>query len=340
VPVAVQGTGAKPLHPDYVRDVMPVLSRLGCNMGTCHGAQDGRNGFKLSLRGYDPDFDVLGLVDEQAGRRASPAVPDSSLFLQKASAAVPHEGGQLTVPGEDAYEILRAWIADGGLLHPATPRVTGITVFPENPVVQHVGGRQQMRVVATYADGTRRDVTPLAFIESGNQDVATATKIRPCLHPAPRRGAGAGALRGRVRGDDGHGHGRSRGICLEAAGRGTEIDRLVAAKWERMKIEPSGLCTDEAFLRRAALDLTGLPPSPDEVSAFMADARESRTKRAEAVDRLIASPAFTEHWSNKLADLLQVNGKFLGREGAQGLRDWIRGRVEKTRHGTRWCGKS
>jgi WD40 repeat protein len=328
VPVVVQGTAA-PLHPDYVRDVMPVMSRLGCNMGTCHGSKDGRNGFKLSLRGYDPDFDVLGLVDEQAGRRASPAVPDSSLFLQKASAAVPHEGGQLTVPGEDAYEILRAWIADGGLLNRATPRVTGISVYPENPVVQHIGGRQQMRVLATYADGSRRDVTPLAFIESGNQDVAAASKtglvftLRRGEAPVLARFEGAyAATTVTVMGD-------REGFVWKQPETWTEIDRLVAAKWERLKIEPSGLCTDEAFLRRAALDLTGLPPSPEEVRAFLADDRDSRAKRAEVVDRLIASPAFTEHWANKLADLLQVNGKFLGREGATGLRDWIRGRIEK-----------
>lgn len=328
VPVEVQGTGA-PLHPDYVRDVMPVLSRLGCNMGTCHGAQDGRNGFKLSLRGYDPDFDVLALVDEQAGRRASSAVPDSSLFLQKASAAVPHEGGQLTVPGEDSYEILRAWIADGGLLDHATPRVTGIRVFPENPVVQAIGGRQQMRVVATYADGSIRDVTPLAFIESGNQDVATASKtglvfsLRRGEAPVLARFEGAyAATTVTVMGD-------RDGFVWKQPEVWSEIDRLVASKWERLKIEPSDLCSDEVFLRRAGLDLTGLPPSPDEVRAFLADPRDRRTKRTEVVDRLIASPAFTEHWSNKLADLLQVNGKFLGREGAQGLRDWIRGRVEK-----------
>ncbi|MFN0129709.1 MAG: DUF1549 domain-containing protein [Verrucomicrobiales bacterium] len=328
VPVVVRETQA-PLHPDYVRDVMPVVSRLGCNTGTCHGAQDGRNGFKLSLRGYDPNFDVLGLIDEQAGRRASTAVPDGSLFLQKASAAVPHEGGQLTVPGEDAYEILRAWIADGGLLDRSTPRVTGITVFPQNPVVQRIGGRQQMRVVATYADGRRRDVSELAFIDSGNQDVAVTTgrglvlTLRRGEAPVLARFEGAyAATTVTVMGD-------RDGFAWQEPEAWTEIDRLVAAKWQRMKIQPSELCTDSEFLRRVSLDLTGLPPLPEEVTAFLADPRESRVKRAEAVDRLIASEAFTEHWSNKLADLLQVNGKFLGREGAQGLREWIRGKVEK-----------
>lgn len=328
LPVAVSGRGA-PLHPDYVRDVMPVLSRLGCNTGTCHGAQDGRNGFKLSLRGYDPDFDVLALIDEQAGRRASTAVPDSSLFLQKASAAVPHEGGQLTVPGDDGYEILRAWIADGGLLDHATPRVTGISIFPSNPVVQQIGGRQQVRVLATYADGATRDVTALAFVESSNQDVAVASPgglvftLRRGEAPMLARFEGAyAATTVTVMGD-------RTGFAWQEPEVWSEIDRLVSAKWQRMKIEPSGLSSDAEFLRRVSLDLTGLPPTPEEVTAFLADTRETRLKRDEVVDRLLGSPAFNEQWANKLADLLQVNGKFLGREGAQGLRDWIRGQVEK-----------
>ncbi len=328
LPVAVHGTGAD-LHPDYVRDVMPVLSRLGCNTGSCHGAQDGRNGFKLSLRGYDPQFDVLALTDEQASRRANPAVPDSSFFLQKASAAVPHEGGQLTVPGDDAYEILRAWIADGGRLDPATPRVTGITVYPRNPVVQQVGARQQMRVVATYADGRSRDVTALSFVESGNQDVATAapgglvSTLRRGEAPVLARFEGAyAATTVTVMGN-------REGFVWKEPETWTEADKLVAAKWQRMKIEPSGLCTDAEFLRRVSLDLTGLPPQAAEVTAFLNDSRDTRTKRAEAVDRLIGSPAFIDHWTNKWASLLQVNGKFLAREGAVGLRDWIRTQVEK-----------
>ncbi len=327
VPVEIRETQA-PLHPDYVRDVMPVLSRLGCNTGTCHGAQDGRNGFKLSLRGYDPDFDVLGLTDEQASRRANTAVPDSSLFLRKASAAAPHEGGQLTVPGEDAYEILRAWIAGGGILDHASPRVTGIDVFPQNPVVERIGGRQQMRVVATYGDGSRRDVTALAFIESGNQDVAASAgnglvvSLRRGEAPVLARFEGAyAATTVTVMGD-------RDGFAWEEPEAWSEVDRLVAAKWKRLKIQPSGLCSDTEFLRRVTLDLTGLPPTPDEVKAFVDDTREARVKRAEIVDRLIGSPAFAEHWANKFADLLQVNGKFLGREGARGLRDWIRGHVE------------
>ena len=326
VPVEVKNTGAV-LHPDYVRDVMPVVSRLGCNTGSCHGAKNGKNGFKLSLRGYDPEFDVLALTDEQASRRANSAIPDSSFFLQKASAAVPHEGGQLTVPGEDGYEILRAWIADGGKLNMATPRVTGIAVFPQNPVVQQIGGRQQMRVIATYADGRSRDVTSLSYIDSGNPDVATAVRgglvltLRRGEAPVLARFEGAyAATTVTVMGD-------RTGFAWKEPETWSEIDRLVAAKWQRLKIEPSGLCSDAEFLRRVTLDLTGLPPEPDKVTAFLADPRDPAAKRTEVIDQLVGAPAFVEHWANKWASLLQVNSKFLDREGAQGFRDWIRAQV-------------
>lgn len=328
LPVEVRHTGAG-LHPDYIRDVMPVVSRLGCNTGSCHGSKDGRNGFKLSLRGYDPEFDVLALTDEQASRRANSAVPDSSFFLQKASASVPHEGGQLTVPGEESYEILRAWIAGGGKLDMATPRVASLAVYPQNPVVQQIGGRQQMRVVATYTDGRTRDVTALSFVDSGNPDVATAARgglvftLRRGEAPVLARFEGAyAATTVTVMGD------RS-GFVWQEPETWTDLDQLVAAKWQRLKIEPSGLCTDAEFLRRVSLDLTGLPPLPAEVTAFLNDPRDTRLKRTEVVDRLIGSPAFVDHWTNKWASLLQVNGKFLAREGAVGFRDWIRGHMDQ-----------
>jgi hypothetical protein len=149
-----------------------VLAQLGCSTGACHGAKDGKAGFKLSLRGYDPIFDVRSLVDDHAGRRMNFASPDDSLMLLKSTGAVPHEGGQRTKFDDKYYRIMRAWIADGAKLDLSTPRVTRIEVTPQNPVLQAIGAKQQMRIIATYADGRQRDVTAEGFIESGNQDVA------------------------------------------------------------------------------------------------------------------------------------------------------------------------
>ena len=326
--VPVEITGMKqPLRPDYVRDVMPILSKVGCNMGTCHGAKDGKAGFKLSLRGYDPLYDVLAFSDELASRRANIASPEHSLMLLKASGSVPHEGGQLTVPGELYYETIKAWISQGTKLNIATAKVQRIELFPKNPVVQHIGSRQQIRVLATYADGYTKDVTAEAFIDSGNTDVAEADKkglittVRRGEAPMLARFEGAyAATTVTVMGD-------RTGFVWKAPETWNKIDELVAGKWQRMKIEPSGLSSDSDFLRRLYIDLTGLPPTPEIVRAFLADNRDTRTKRNELIDRLIGSPDFVDHWTNKWADMLQVNSKFLGTEGATALRGWIRQQV-------------
>jgi WD40 repeat protein len=326
VPVTVGGMNAA-LKPDYVRDVMPIMSKLGCNAGTCHGAKDGKAGFKLSLRGYDPIYDVLAFADELASRRANVASPEHSLMLLKASGSVPHEGGQLSVPGELYYETLKAWISQGAKLDMKTPRVTSIELSPKNPVIEKVGARQQLRVIARYADGYVKDVTAEAFLDSGNGDVIEAdkkglmTSLRRGEAPILARFEGSyAATTITVMGD------RS-GFAWKEPEKWNKIDELVAQKWQRMKIEPSGVCSDEDFLRRIHLDLTGLPPKPEEVTAFLADPRDTRTKRSDIIDKLIGNPDFVEHWANKWADMLQVNSKFLGTEGATGLRTWIKQQV-------------
>ena len=327
--VPVEVTGVAEIQPvDFIRDVNPVMTRLGCNAGTCHGAKDGKFGFKLSLRGYDPIFDVRSLKDDLAGRRLNVASPEDSLMLLKATAGVPHEGGQRTKLGEKYYEILRAWIADGAKLDLAAVRVVKIEVSPRDPVVQQIGARQQVRVVATFSDGKTRDVTAEAFVESGNGDVAKTDggglieTLRRGEAPLLARYEGSyAATTLTVMGD-------RTGFVWQQPETWGRIDELVAAKWQRMKIAPSGLCSDADFLRRVSLDLAGLPPTADEVRAFLADARPVREKRGAVIEKLLASPEFIEHSANKWADLLQVNSKFLGGEGARLFREWIRKEME------------
>ncbi|MDZ4850408.1 MAG: DUF1549 domain-containing protein [Pirellulaceae bacterium] len=308
---------------DFVRDVAPVLSRLGCNSGTCHGAQAGKNGFKLSLRGYDPVYDIRALTDDLAGRRFNPASPLDSLMMTKPLGLVPHVGGQLLKEDEVRTKVLRTWIADGAQLNMQTPRVAKIEVFPLNPVVDEVGAKQQIRVVATYVDGTSRDVTRDAFVESGNTDVATLvdgdriSAIRRGEAPILARFEGAYAATTLTV------MGKRDDFVWEEPKLDSTIDKLVAEKWERMKIKPSGLCTDDAFLRRVYLDLAGLPPTADQVRAFLADTSVTTAKRERVVDELLSSTAFNEHWTSKWSDLLMVNSKFLGKEGATKFRDWV-----------------
>jgi WD40 repeat protein len=328
IPVKVSGIG-KDLDTDFIRDVNPVLTKAGCNQGTCHGSKDGKNGFKLSLRGYDAIFDVRAFTDDLASRRANVASPDDSLMLLKPTAAVPHQGAQVMLPGDLNYRVIREWIGAGAKLNDKSARVAKIELSPANPVVQRIGSRQQMRVVATYSDGTVRDVTTLAFVESGNQDIAKAdasgavNTLRRGEAPMLARFEGAyAATTVTVMGD-------RDGFAWAEPEKWNKIDEFTAAKWQRMKILPSAPCTDDEFIRRVYLDLTGVPPSADEVKAFLADTRPAREKRDALVDKLVGSDDYVDHWSNKWADLLQVNSKFLGAEGAKAFRDWIRNEVAK-----------
>lgn len=329
IEVGVKVSGVSdPFVADFVRHVNPVLSRVGCNQGTCHGSAKGKNGFKLSLRGYDPIFDVRALTDDLASRRTNVSSPDDSLMLLKATGAVPHVGSQVIPPNSNYYAIVRNWIATGAKLNLATGKVVSIAISPQNPVIQQIGSTQQVRVVATYADGSIKDVTREAFIVSGNTEVAETnrwglmTSIRRGEAPILARFEGAyAATTLTVMGD-------RTGFEWNPTESWGEIDDLVAAKWQRMKIQPSGLCTDAEFLRRIHLDLTGLPPTAEQVRTFLADDRDPQTKRAEVVDQLIGGDEFVEYWTNKWADLLQVNRKFLGPEGSAAFRDWIRSEVK------------
>lgn len=338
VPVAVSGVAAQtPMN--FVRDVNPIISRLGCNAGTCHGAKDGKNGFKLSLRGYDPIMDVRSFTDDLASRRVNLASPDDSLMLLKATGAVPHVGGQLTKPGHPYYETIRQWIAEGAVLDLNVPRVSKIQIQPLDPVIQQIGAKQQVRIVATYTDGSTRDVTGEAFVDSGNTEVAEIN--RHGIVTTVRRGEAPLLARfeGNYAATTVTSMGDRSGFVWEAPETWTEIDRFVAAKWERLKIRPSELCTNDEFLRRIYLDLTGLPPSADTLRAFLADPRDTRTKRNAVIDQLIGSDEYVTYWTNKWADLLQVNSKFLGAEGAAAFRDWIRGEIAANTPYDEFCRK-
>ena len=325
VPVRLALNASAPVS--FIRDVNPVLTKLGCNAGTCHGSQDGKKGFKLSLRGYDPVFDIRALTDDMAARRVNVAAPDESLMLLKASAQVPHEGGQLITPQSKYYTLIRNWIASGAKVDLSEARPQRLELLPANPVLEDAGSLQQFRVVAHWPDGRSRDVTREAFVESANLEVATVSALGKAT--AMRRGEAALLARfdGAYAATTLTVMGNREGFTWEEPPQFNAIDGFVAAKWQRMKIRPAGLCSDDEFIRRVYLDLTGLPPTSTQVRTFLADQRDSQLKRNELVDRLIGSDEFVDYWSNKWADLLQVNRKFLAPEGAAKLHAWIRQQV-------------
>jgi hypothetical protein len=326
VPVMVSGLEA-PHEVSFVRDVQPALSKMGCNQGTCHGSKEGKLGFKLSLRGYDPLFDHRALTDDIGSRRFNRSAPDQSLMLLKATGSIPHVGGVRTNVGEPYYELVRDWISQGVKLDLKAPRVTKIDVLPVNPVVPLPGMKQQVTVMATYGDGSTRDVTREAFIESGNIEVLEAnptgvvTTLRRGEAPILVRYEGNYAATTLVCMGD-----RS-GFAWEQRTAQNYVDQLVDKKLKAVKTNASELCSDAEFVRRVYLDLTGLVPTAKQTREFLNDKRESRAKRDALIDSLIGSREYVEHWTNKWADLLQVNRKFLGEEGAAALRNWIKERV-------------
>ncbi|HTU20854.1 MAG TPA: DUF1549 domain-containing protein [Gemmataceae bacterium] len=326
LPIEIKGQKEK-YTVSFVRDVMPTLSRMGCNAGTCHGAAKGKNGFKLSLRGYDPLFDHRSLTDDLKGRRFNRAAPDASLMLLKCTGSVAHVGGVLTQPGQPYYELLRSWIADGVKLDLNSPRVQSLELLPKSSVIPLPGMKQQVAARATFTDSSVRDVSVEAFLESSNTEVATVdragtvTAVRRGETTVLARYEGAyAAARIVIMGD-------RKGYQWHDVPEYSYIDTLVDAKLKQMKILPSELCTDSEFIRRVYLDLTGLPPEPSDIRAFLADSQPVRVKREALVDKLVGSPEFVEHWTNKWADLMQVNRKFLGEKGAAAFRKYIRDAV-------------
>jgi hypothetical protein len=315
----------------FLSDVQPVLGKLGCNAGTCHGAQAGKNGFKLSLRGYDAVYDFRALTDDLEGRRFNRAAPEKSLMLMKPAGAVPHQGGVTMQAGDPNYELIRRWIAQGVKLDLDAPRVQSVEIHPKNPTVAQIGQKQQFAVLATYTTGRVRDVTAEAFVESSNTEVVTVDKTG--LLTTARRGEATMLARyeGAYAASTVVVMGDRTGFEWVQRPVHNAIDELVDAKLKKVRVQASDLADDATFVRRAYLDLTGLPPSPEQVLAFAADRRDGRVKRDELIDRLVGGDGFVEHWTNKWADLLMVNRKFLGDVGAGAFRKWIRDRVAENK---------
>ncbi len=322
VPVHVTTVDAVPV--DFVRDVNPILSKVGCNQGTCHGSQGGKNGFKLSLRGYDSVYDYRALVDDISGRRFNRSEPAQSLMLLKPTQGVPHEGGFLFDEQSRYYQVLEQWIAEGCQYKPDSARVESIAIYPPTPMLQLRHDQQQLIVVAKYTDGSTRDVTREAVFETSNFEVATVSKQG--LIKAVQRGEAAALVRF-------EGNYAAAPISILGNRDGYEwipspeqnfIDGFVNAKLQRMKLLPSGPADDAEFLRRVSLDIAGVPPTITDVNAFLADTTEPVAKRAAMVDRLLSSPEFVEHWTLKWSDLLLNRRKTVTERGVWAFRNWIR----------------
>ena len=286
-------------------DVMPVFTRAGCNAGSCHGAARGKDGFRLSLYGFDPDGDYYRLTHEQVNRRINLAVPQDSLMIQKAQGKVPHTGGKRFGEDSELCQTLLRWLEVGAprdAANVATP--TALELEPANSVLDGAGAQQQLVAKALYSDGTSRDVTNLAVFISSNDNSATVTPDG--LVTAAQRGeafvtarfatftVGAGFIV-IPKGD---------AFTVPKVPEFNYIDELVDAKLWKLHIAPSELCSDEEFLRRAYIDIIGLLPSPADRIRFLND--PGSKKREKLVDELLARREFVDLWVMKWAELLKI----------------------------------
>ncbi len=301
----IRVTGSTEQPPiGFRNEVLPSLTRAGCNTGKCHGSASGKDGFRLSLFGYDPVGDQFRLTREQTGRRVHLADPTNSLVVLKATGTVPHTGGGRIAEGSRAYESLVQWLHEG-----AKPDVKGanvpigIDVFPKKSVFSKPEGQQKLVVMARYSDGTERDVTPLAVFLSNNDSAASVSEDGL----VDARGPGAAFILARF---DQFTQGASIMVRPEQAFEYPqrpvygEIDKLVDSRLKFMHLAPSELAEDEQFLRRISIDLVGLLPTTDEYQQFMQD--KSGNKRERLVDRLLERPEVQDIWVMKWAELLQI----------------------------------
>lgn len=308
----------------YLRDVAPVLNKAGCTSGPCHGAAKGKNGFKLSLRGYDPQFDYEALLYDLSGRRFNRADPGKSLMLAKPSQQVAHGGGLRFDTASDYYKIIYNWIAQGVPFgDPAKDTVASLAVEPKEILMPAPGQSVAVKVLASFPDGETREVTREAVVESNVPDVA---KVSSPQVAGERVGEATLLVRyeGKFATVPVTVLNPKPGFVWKPLPQNNYIDELVDAKLRKLRIQPSPASGDAAFLRRVFLDLTGQVPTPDEVRAFLADPAASRLKRSRIIDKLIARSSYVDHWTLKWGDLLQSSRKYLGEKGVYGFREWIR----------------
>jgi hypothetical protein len=322
--ISVAGYGAE-TKVSFVKDVMPILNKVGCTSGTCHGSAKGKNGFKLSLRGYDPESDYRSLIHDLSGRRFNRTDPARSLMILKPAMQLPHGGGLRFEPGSDYYNTVLRWISEGAQYgDPVSGQVTKLEVNPPEFVFNKPGTEQQLKVTAHYADGSTREVSKETIYSSNTPIIAEINDTG--VIKTQRKGEAAMLVRyeGKLAVVNVTVLDEKPGFAWKPMPENNYVDRFINAKLERVRVLPSDLTTDAEFLRRVSYDLIGLPPTVEETRAFIADKTENRAKRSRMIDKLMARSEFVDHWSVKWGDLLQVSRTRLGDKGMWAFREWIR----------------
>lgn len=305
----------------FDHDVMSVLSKAGCNAGTCHGNINGRGGLFLSLRGQDPDFDFQQLAHASRGRRVNPFSPSDSLLLLKATSQVAHEGGQRFPDSSLEYRLILDWIRNGMTPpDPAAPRVMQLLVEPKDTVIWMPQKDAQLRVLAKFSDGTQRDVSRLAVYESSDPMVTVTSQGLVQFSKAGSTTVLVRYLEGQTTSDLACRESLEGFLWIEPDSANW-IDIHIQQRLKKLKIRPAGIANDSVFLRRLSLDLLGVLPSANEARSFVADTDPD--KRQRIVDRYLARPEFAAMWALKWSDLLRNEEKTLDSKGVQILHEWM-----------------
>jgi hypothetical protein len=319
--------------PSFVNDVEPILTRLGCNQGACHGKAAGQNGFRLSLRGYAPEWDHAWITREFKSRRINPTAPRQSLLLAKPTGVAPHEGGVLMKQDSREYNVLLSWIQAGAPgVRQDEPTVRRLEILPTSRVLK-VGDTQPLTVRGEYSNGDAKDVTWMTQFYSNDASVAEVSADGRVKIVRPGETAIRAHFMGQV------------AVAVMTAPHPTPvnpalftakhnfIDVHVFKKLADLRIEPSEACRDEHFIRRVFLDALGTLPTSAEIKAFLAD--KSPDRRAKLIDRLLERPEFVDFWTMQLADLVQNRKErdhdVRGSKGVRALHQWLRAQVAMNR---------
>jgi len=330
VPVLVTNAGGE--HPvSFKIDVMPVFMKGGCNSGGCHGAARGKDGFRLSLFGYDPDSDHQRLTTELVGRRINLASPRQSLLLEKATGTVQHTGGTRFKEDTEMYGTVLRWLKAGVPMDDTNVvRCVDLQIEPRQMVLES-GATHQVTVRATYSDGSHRDVTSMALYLSNNDPSAKISEAG--LVNADQRGEAYAMARYATFTVGSQVIVIPKGLhyTWPAVPENNAIDALVNAKLKKLRLLPSDLSGDEVFLRRVYIDITGTLPTPQELEAFLADA--SPQKRDRVIDDLLGRKEFIELWVMKFAELLQIRSapNKLSYKAALLYYNWLQDRLAANR---------
>ncbi len=315
------------VEPQFSVDVMSVLSKAGCNAGTCHGNLNGKGGFKLSLRGQDPKADFEQLTRASRGRRVNFAAPDQSLFLQKATGHVPHVGGMRFGVDSWEYKELLRWMQHGAVgPRSGDRRLVALRVQPESAVVVAPTDDIQITVLAEFADGQKEDITHRACYELSNLNA----EVEPSGRVVRKRFGETNLI---VRYLD-----QQVPVSIAFTEAKTEfqwqspvaknfVDHHVFSKLRDLRVNLSAECNDSVFVRRVYLDAIGRMPTAAEAREFLAN--QSPNKRAETIEQLLNRPEFADYWAIKYADILRVEEKVLDPQGVELFHGWIRETIEQ-----------